>query len=399
MEQHIVPIMEGYPSGILEKLILRNIKRKEALPPVLDGHPMQLVLEDLLLWDQEILTVSFKGGTAELHKRIADTASSWSLYANIKFDFGLDAHTGAYRAWVPGDTSSVRVGFSEPGYWSFVGTDSQDPSITAPGDITLNLEQFDKALPRNWQGTVLHEFGHALGFHHEHQSPVAKCDFDWDMLYSYLAGPPNYWSKEQVDHNLKEMPAGGLTYSAHDKHSIMHYAFPEWMFLSGASSACFTPENISLSDEDKNMAAKAYPFDEASNGELRMQRTAIITQLQKFSKAFGHEELAALNSRLSNLKAKASLKHAFIGNERTSIDHQIKKAILIAAGQAAEDPANLKDQIAIGNLLPTDFSYQFLADLLDELVKTYKANASVKLAEVSAVDTVLDCIHLIKGKL
>jgi hypothetical protein len=399
MEQPIVPIMEGYPSQILEKLMLRDQKRKDALPPVLNGHPMQLVLEDLLLWDQQVLTVSFKGGTAELHKKIAETASAWSVYANIQFDFGYDTVTGLYRAWNPEDTSSIRVGFSEPGYWSFVGTDSQDPSITTHGDITLNLEHFDESLPQNWQGTVLHEFGHALGFHHEHQSPVANCDFDWETLYTYLSGPPNNWSKEQVDHNLKQMPAGGLTYSAHDKNSIMHYAFPEWMFLSGTNSPCFSQNNIALSDEDKRMAGEAYPFDEDANVNRGLQRSAIITQLKKFSEAFDHEALISLNARLSNINAGKSKRQAVFGNEQLTIEHQIKKAILIAGGQATEDPANLQEQISIGNLLPTDYAYQFLADLLDEIVKRYKVNASVKLAEVSAADTVLDCIKLIKGKL
>lgn len=41
-----------------------------------------------------------------------------------------------------------------------------------PGQASMNLAGFDIALPADWQAVVRHEFGHALGFEHEHQSPA-----------------------------------------------------------------------------------------------------------------------------------------------------------------------------------------------------------------------------------
>lgn len=399
MENNTVPIMEGYPDHVIKRFALRDERRKKALPEALNGHPIQLVLEDLLLWNTGVLTVSFKGGTAAVHKNIADIAATWSKHANIQFDFGQDSASGSYRVWVPGDTSSIRVGFEAPGYWSFVGTDSLDLEICNPGEITLNLEKFDVSLPRNWQATVLHEFGHALGFHHEHQSPVSKCDFDWDTLYAYLAGPPNFWPKEQVDFNLRQMPAGGLTYSPYDKLSVMHYSFPEWMFLSGASSPCYVEENTGLSEEDKKMAEDAYPFKEDLLAEKRMRQRERIIHILKHPKAFSAEENVVLNSRVQQLNTRSGQMHSFMQFERTTLNNQVKKAILVAGGQAAEEPGNLADNIAIGNLLATDYAYQFLADLLDELVKTYNQDASVKITDVSNADTVLECIQMVQGKI
>ncbi|WP_432714030.1 hypothetical protein [Pedobacter sp.] len=361
-----ISIIEGYPDYLITRMEERDGNRKNELPDQLGGHLTELVFEDLLIWDVEAVQVSFKEGDVSLHQKIAETAAEWSKYANIQFDFGYDPATEQYRLWVEGDVSHIRVGFKHPGYWSLVGKDSLDPEIVLPGEITLNLQNFDTDLPSNYKTVVLHEFGHALGFHHEHQSPVSNCDFDWETVYDYLAGPPNYWSKEKVDFNLRKMPAGGLTYSPHDKKSIMHYAFPDWMFLSGTSSPCYVEENVDLSEEDKQMAAEAYPFE----GE-QIEHAKVNKQ----------EKLALL---LEHKKLKAPLAH------------RVKKSILIAGGQLNEDPRYLSEDMELANLLPTAGSFQFLADLLDQLVKQYKKDADVKLSDIENCETVGDCLKLIE---
>src|SRR5690606_173425 len=214
---------------------------------------------------------------------IAEAASSWTEFGNISFDFGYDENNGSFRAWTEDDSSHIRVGFDSTGYWSLVGTDSSDPVIVEPGEITLNLEGFDVELPSNWRGVVIHEFGHALGFHHEHQTPALECDFDWNKLYEYLGGPPNYWPKWKVDHNLRQLQSGGMIYSAHDKHSIMHYSFPAWMFVTGENSPCYTDENTDLSETDKEMMGEAYPFDEeliAMTDEDRIDNLRTLIEIQ-----------------------------------------------------------------------------------------------------------------------
>ena len=76
-----------------------------------------------------------------------------------------------------------------------------------------------------------------------------------------MGGHPNYWPKNKVDHNLKQLQNGGLTNSAHDSNSIMHYSFPSWMFIKNENSPCFTEENNNLSLTDQEMMGRAYPFD------------------------------------------------------------------------------------------------------------------------------------------
>lgn len=272
-----IQIMEGYPAHIQERLTGRELFR-QTFPGTINGHAPALVFEDLKLWQVGTLKVSFKGGEAGLHKAIADTAKQWSRFANIRFDFG-DEEQQLYRAWTPDDDSHIRIGFEFEGYWSVVGTDSQDRSILNKGEISLNLSGFDQRLPTNWQGIVLHEFGHAIGFHHEHATPDIECDFDWDRIYEFLGGPPNNWSKEKVDFNLRQMSKKFVTWGPHDNRSIMHYAFPQWMFKNGGDSPCFTQNNNTLSEEDKRMAGKAYPFSKAAFANQLIMRKESLQDL------------------------------------------------------------------------------------------------------------------------
>lgn len=276
-------VMEAYPDHILARLERRDRNLRRHSPPYVNGIGFELVLEDLKLWKAGILTVSFNGGGSELHKKIADVASRWAEHANIGFDFGYDEVSGRYREFNPDEDIHIRVGFSYAGYWSLVGTDSTDPDIISYSEISLNLSDFDQDLPEGWDGTVLHEFGHALGFHHEHQSPaIDDCEFNWDLLYDNLGGPPNNWPRWKVDHNLRKLPGGGLSYSPHDKESIMHYSFPDWMFTTGDQSPCYTHRNNVLSDADKQMAGEAYKEDEAEAEELIDARKANLQELVKF---------------------------------------------------------------------------------------------------------------------
>lgn len=273
------PILEGYPDKILARLERRDRTMRQRGPADVNGRGFELVMEDVKLWKVGTLAVSFKGGNSELHREIAQMAIVWSEYGKITLDFGYDSETKKYRQWHQSDDSHIRVGFDQPGYWSLVGNDSTDAEIVDDGDITLNLNDFDNELPDDWAGTVLHEFGHALGFHHEHQSPAELCDFDWDLLYDELGGHPNYWPKWKVDHNLRQLPGGGLTFSRHDKHSIMHYSFPAWMFKQGDQSPCYTARNNELSDTDAEMAGVAYPSDEESQVALNDTRVAQLESI------------------------------------------------------------------------------------------------------------------------
>lgn len=247
----------------------------EALPPHLEarasaqGELLQLpaiagtanyFIARLKVWDtSQPIKVCFFGGSPQLRARIAQIASQWTtLGGYVPLDFGdmtspRDCSTGAFN--------QARVGFAYKGYWSLVGTDSVN--LAAQSEQSMNFALFDINPPPDpgFTRVVLHEFGHLLGFQHEHQAPNAPCatEFDWDKIYAYLQGPPNYWPIAQIDRNLRPRNPDGSTQSPFDRDSIMLYSFPASFYKQGINPQCYTPGNNQISSADADGIKRLYP--------------------------------------------------------------------------------------------------------------------------------------------
>ncbi len=303
-------VVEGFPPRIQARMELR-IRSLKSVPPM-HGLAPRFIINLSKRWQpRQTLKVAFRGGDTALHKQIADTVNEWTKYANLTFDFGINPSTGEYRSWKTTDTAfaaEIRVSFDQSGFYSLVANDSINTSISKPGEESLNLEGFDQSLPSDWSGVALHEFGHAIGFEHEHQGPGAPCDFRFDDdpgyvqttdsfgqlipdssgkkpgLYTVLGGPPNNWPQAVVDFNLKQLTADSHAYEIgpFDKDSIMKYFFPDWMFASGNMSPCYTgAENVVLSPGDKEGAAKVYPKAPEQIKAASELRTTVLRDLTK----------------------------------------------------------------------------------------------------------------------
>ena len=261
-------IAEGLPEEIVSLLEARNRRARSILENEVRGRS---VIDLARLWDAgREITVAFRGGNLRARQEIARLANKWADHGNFAFRF-TDA-AGNFLEWRSFDrtfAADIRISFDQPGYWSLLGTDSRLGTIIRPSQASMNLAGMqDGVLSADEQGTVIHEFGHALGFHHEHQSPAGGCDdeFRWEDdargpgIYTTLGGPPNNWSRARVNFNLKQLPnSSAFDHSTHDPDSIMHYSFPSWMFKRGASSPCFTDRNNELSQLDIAGVQRAYP--------------------------------------------------------------------------------------------------------------------------------------------
>merc|ERR1711933_518299 len=106
-----------------------------------------------------------------------------------------------------------------------------------------------------FKGTVLHEFGHALGFVHENPGNVP---YDVKAVYAYYSGPPNNWNDEQIERNVLKKEGKRLTKP--DAKSIMSYSVPIGLLdTSNPDHEQYVHGfNSELSDLDRQAAEETY---------------------------------------------------------------------------------------------------------------------------------------------
>ena len=217
--------------------------------PGVSAHPLKMALFTGKMWPNgRKLGVTFLDGSATQKKKAQHFAEMWLAYANVAFDFGARAAAKA----------EIRVSFAaDPGSWSAVGTDCLLSDAFPKNEPTMNFGWLrDDTDDVEWRRVVVHEFGHALSAIHEHQNPKGGIKWDLAAVYKYFSGPPNNWSKDDIDHNVvQKYSINQLNATSFDPKSIMLYHFPPELTLNHKG----TPENNDLSASDKKFIAKMYP--------------------------------------------------------------------------------------------------------------------------------------------
>jgi serralysin len=216
------------------------------MPAQSQGKPRAALLDEFKWQSGTQVQVQFMEGAPSLRERVEQVAQSWTgpEMANLGLKFG------------DGGSADVRIAFEQGnGSWSYLGTMCQQ--IPA-GQPTMNYgwlteDSSDDELRR----VVLHEFGHALGLIHEHQSPTHAISWNRAAVIADLSGPPNNWGPETIENNIfKRYDPAELTSTPVDRLSIMMYPIPASWTTDGFSAGF----NRELSDVDKEFVRDAYQW-------------------------------------------------------------------------------------------------------------------------------------------
>jgi serralysin len=190
----------------------------------------------------DIITIGFLEGDQDLRKRVIAAANTWLNYANLFFDFRNNGPT------------DIRISFQQgKGSNSVLGILCKQVAQPSP---TMNFGSLNPASSDDeLQRVVLHEFGHALGLIHEHQSPKGGIQWNHDAVKRDLSQPPYNWDDAKIEKNIYQYYSPQqLTASAVDLLSIMMYPIQKGWTNNGFSIGW----NRQLSEMDKQMTRNYY---------------------------------------------------------------------------------------------------------------------------------------------
>ncbi|SFN00471.1 Astacin (Peptidase family M12A) [Chryseobacterium oleae] len=237
-----------------------------------DDHPfmpmdIKAAVVKKSLWPHSVnfplrITVKFLNGTDFQKNKVREYVKLWTQASadGVEYKFHekkkINFRFIPYDVTTSGNNADIRISFGNGGSSSYIGIDCK----TIPQDQpTMFFGWINESEPEeSIKQVVLHEFGHALGFIHEHQNPTANIPWNKPEVYDYYRrtqNPP--WSKEKVDRNVFERYSTSSTnYTAYDSLSIMHYAIPSFLTNGGYS----TPWNSDLSPTDISFVKQIYPY-------------------------------------------------------------------------------------------------------------------------------------------
>jgi hypothetical protein len=187
------------------------------------------------------LRVQFLNGDLATRARVQKYANEWTNYAFVTFVYVNDP-SAEIRIWFANDgfcqtkVGSTAVNFSGPTmHYGWLGPSTPDPEF---------------------RRTVLHEFGHALGLVHEHQSPSSGV-IKWNPTAVYdECWRLHHWTTAQVDENILHRYSTNETqFSTFDPASIMIYPIPKSWTTDGYT----VNWNDDLSATDRSYVAVLYP--------------------------------------------------------------------------------------------------------------------------------------------
>jgi len=242
---------------------------------------IQSVYERHSRWRAEAIRVCVMdkaNPTYDLREKIADVARLWEVSGStIKFDFGDDFAIRLCSEHGGPSTADIRIDFGDQRFYSLVGNRANSvptyEETMSLGDIHKRRYEI-----REFNRLVLHEFGHALGLLHEHQSPNVNCAAQllMDKVKNKLTKPPYKWSEKEIEKNFEQAAYEAVEASAYDPKSVMNYSLEAEYYQNASQNVCYHAPNFEISEQDRNFARAIYA---ANMEELKADFTAAVTLL------------------------------------------------------------------------------------------------------------------------
>lgn len=233
------------PDELLAEANLVALEENPANAPLPDpSKPLEIAVVKAKCWSPgRTLRIRFLDGDAVVQQKVAQVAQKWTQVANIHFEFGNHPQ------------AEIRISFRGAGSWSQIGTDAL--VIKDQSQPTINFGWLTaRSLDQEYNRVVLHEFGHALGAIHEHNSPASGIPWNEAAVIAYYK-QTNGWDEAKTRLNvLSKYNASETNFTEFDPNSIMLYPVPAELTLNGY---CIPWSNSQLSPKDKAFMAQTYP--------------------------------------------------------------------------------------------------------------------------------------------
>ena len=236
-----------------------KIESKENMTKTTVTSSKQIAVKNKLWSTGQQIDIYLLNGSIENRELFKLVVDEFALYVNLDLVLHMEPENNPTPHFYNDDKIFVDLEAKLPqgvAGSSWVGTDYNHWNVSKILKISPHATKGHKL-----RGTMLHEFGHALGLKHEHQHPDTKI-----KNQKKICSIKDIKKKESCEKNH--------ILTSYDKKSIMHYTFA---FQD-------VPEVNELSDKDIQFLNNLYPFKKNSKNtnilRSRNQYWDTIVQIQ-----------------------------------------------------------------------------------------------------------------------